>query len=88
MAPLKTFFTVGNDYVYNQPVCKENNLFYICWPTIAPSGVTYYSGSTAGDKAWDNSLLITSLKRGVVYRVQLDAAKAKPVGRRYLCSGR
>ncbi len=80
VAPLKTFFTVGNDYVYNQPVCKENNLFYICWPTIAPSGVTYYSGSTAGDKAWDNSLLITSLKRGVVYRVQLDAAKAEPVG--------
>ncbi|HGY9625356.1 TPA: glucose/sorbosone family PQQ-dependent dehydrogenase [Pseudomonas putida] len=78
--PLKTLFSVGNDYVYNQPACKENNLFYICWPTIAPSSVTYYPASGNAAKGWGNSLLITSLKRGVVYRIQLDGSKTVPMG--------
>lgn len=76
--PLKTLFTVGNDYDYANPVCKDNNLYYICWPTIAPSSVTYYGA--AAIPGWAHSLLITSLKRGLVYRVQLDPTDSVPVG--------
>ncbi|EKT4524181.1 Dyp-type peroxidase [Pseudomonas putida] len=51
-----------------------------CWPTIAPSSVTYYPASNKAAKGWGNSLLITSLKRGVVYRVQQDGSKTVPMG--------
>jgi len=78
--PLKTFFTVGNDYDYANPVCKDNDLYFICWPTIAPSSVAYYKGGKAAVPGWAHSLLITSLKRGVVYRVQLDPTDGMPVG--------
>jgi PQQ-dependent dehydrogenase (s-GDH family) len=78
--PLKTFFTVGNDYSYNNPVCKDNDLYFICWPTIAPSSVTFYKGGKAAVPGWAHSLLIASLKRGLVYRVQLDPTDSLPVG--------
>ena len=78
--PLKTFFTVGNDYDYTNPVCKDNDLYFICWPTVAPSSVTYYKGGRAGVPGWAHSLLITSLKRGLVFRVQLDPTDSVPVG--------
>lgn len=78
--PLKTFFTVGNDYLFNQPACKEGGLYYMCWPTIAPSSVTYYKGGGVGGGDWGNSLLITSLKRGVVYKVKLDPTQSITVG--------
>ena len=45
---------------------------YLCWPTIAPSSVAYYpaNGPIPG---WGNSLLVTSLKNGALYRVPLNA---------------
>jgi len=78
--PLKTFFTVGNDYDYANPVCKDKDLYFICWPTIAPSSIAYYKGGKSGVPGWAHSLLITSLKRGLVYRVQLDPTDSVPVG--------
>lgn len=69
--PLKTLFSVDlNQNSFTNPVCAESSLYYICWPTIAPSSVTYYKSKSI--PGWENSLLITSLKRGVLYRVQLD----------------
>lgn len=80
MEPLKTFFTVDNNFNFNNKVCADKDLYYICWPTIAPSSIAYYRGGKQGIPGWDNSLLITSLKRGLIYRVQLDPSGAKPVG--------
>ena len=39
------------------------------WPTIAPSGIEFYSGNIPG---WKNSLLVTSLKYGM-YRLKLNS---------------
>lgn len=52
---------------------------YICWPTIGPSSLTYYSHG--GIPGWDNSLLFTSLKEGVLYRVKLSASGNSVVGK-------
>ncbi|WP_226938880.1 glucose/sorbosone family PQQ-dependent dehydrogenase [Janthinobacterium sp. FT14W] len=78
--PLKTFFSVGNDFNFANPVCADKELYYICWPTIAPSSIAYYRGGKQGVPGWGNSLLITSLKRGLVYRVQLDPSGTLPLG--------
>lgn len=80
VAPLKTFFSVASTFNFNDPVCADKDLYYICWPTIAPSSVTYYRGGKEGVPGWENSLLITSLKRGLIYRVQLDPSGTLPLG--------
>lgn len=69
-APLKTFYTVRGDYTFHDQRCGDTT--YLCWPTIAPSSVTYYpaDGPIPG---WGNSLLVTSLKNGALYRVPLNA---------------
>jgi PQQ-dependent dehydrogenase (s-GDH family) len=69
-APLKTFFTVRSGYNFADATCGE--LSYLCWPTIAPSSLTYYPRD-GKIKGWGNSLLITSLKNGALYRVPLNA---------------
>ncbi|NHZ43480.1 glucose/sorbosone family PQQ-dependent dehydrogenase [Massilia aquatica] len=78
--PLKTFYTVDNSFSFKDPVCADNSLYYICWPTVAPSSVAYYKGGKAGVPGWENSLLIGSLKRGTIYRVRLDATGHVPLG--------
>jgi Glucose / Sorbosone dehydrogenase len=58
--PLKTFFTVGNDYD-----------FRVRGPaTIAPSGLDIYTKDVIPD--WVNSLLLVSLK-GTLYRLKLSS---------------
>ena len=64
----KTLFAANADRLdteFKNPVCADRNLYYICWPTIAPSSVAYYGGFAKGPPGWDHSLLITSLKRGL-----------------------
>jgi PQQ-dependent dehydrogenase (s-GDH family) len=78
--PIKTFFSVDNSYSYTNAKCADKGMYYICWPTIAPSSVTYYKGGKTGIPGWEHSLLITSLKRGIVYRVKLDETDSLPVG--------
>jgi glucose/arabinose dehydrogenase len=41
--------------------------------TIAPSGMDIYSVPSGGIPGWSDSLLVTSLTRGVVYRIKLAA---------------
>ncbi|XXZ36111.1 glucose/sorbosone family PQQ-dependent dehydrogenase [Sorangium sp. So ce321] len=69
--PLLTFYTVENDYNFHDPACAGND--YICWPTIAPSSLHHYAAEP-GIPGWEDSLLMTTLKKGAVYRVKLDAA--------------
>jgi PQQ-dependent dehydrogenase (s-GDH family) len=75
--PLKTFFpesnanirTIYQNYVNNTiPV----NNYYLSWNSIAPSGIDFYNSTAI--PGWQNSILIASLKRRRIYRVQLNAA--------------
>jgi PQQ-dependent dehydrogenase (s-GDH family) len=79
MPPLKTFGTVDNGYNFQDPACAERDLWYICWPTVAPSSIDSYTASRNGIPGWANSLLVTSLKRGVVFRLKLSSdGKSSP----------
>lgn len=77
--PLRTFFTVPDTFDFRDAACSKHGVPLLCWPTIAPSSVEVYV-SRAGGPAWGESLLITSLKNGAVYRVPLtaDGAAGEP----------
>lgn len=68
--PMKTFFTVANGYDWR----ASGNA------TIAPSGVGIYTANVGGIPDWSNSLLVTSLSRGRVYRLKLSADGRSIVG--------
>lgn len=59
--PLATYWTVPDDYDFSA------GCGWICNPTIAPSSVVYYDAGENGIPAWDNSLLISTLKHGSIY---------------------
>ncbi|WP_108739955.1 glucose/sorbosone family PQQ-dependent dehydrogenase [Flavobacterium faecale] len=64
--PTQTWGTVASSYDF-QAGCG-----YICWPTVAPAGMDIYEkGLIPG---WGNSLLVTTLKRGRIYRAAIDAS--------------
>lgn len=67
--PLMSFFVDPN------PTCGS----FLDFSTIAPSSMDYYYHSNA-IPGWENSLLITTLKRGTVYRLQLNEAGDQVVG--------
>jgi PQQ-dependent dehydrogenase (s-GDH family) len=77
--PIQTFHTVPTGYDFKNPKCAERELYYQCWPTVAPSSLAVYSAKN-GIPGWDHSLLMPSLKHGTVYRIQLDAAGTAVVG--------
>ena len=59
--PITTFFTVENDYDF-----RKNGT-----ATIAPSGIDIYT--SAAIPGWANSILITGMRGGSMYRVKLGA---------------
>jgi len=71
--PIKTFFTVGNDFDFTA------NCGWICNPTIGPSSIQYYAAGADGIAEWDNTLLVPALKHGIVYAQKLseDGTKAE-----------
>lgn len=69
--PLTTFYTVPNDHEFQVPGCED--AYFICWPTIGPSSLTFYEQHGLQNlRAFQRSLLITSLKEGAVFRVRLN----------------
>jgi len=68
VSPIKTLFTVPNGFDFEDDTCGQ--LYFICRPSVAPSSVDYYpkDGPIPG---WGNSLLVTTLKNGAVYRFLL-----------------
>lgn len=56
--------------MYTQAAPLGND--WLNWPTVAPSGIEVYSSGQIG--SWRNSLLVTTLKRGTLYRYKLNAA--------------
>ncbi|MHC9516601.1 glucose/sorbosone family PQQ-dependent dehydrogenase [Enterobacter mori] len=77
-APIKTFFTVRDGFTYNDASCSAESS-YMCWPTISPSSVAYYPADGV-IKSWRNSIIISSLKNGAIYRVLLNADKKNVQG--------
>ncbi|WP_373818613.1 glucose/sorbosone family PQQ-dependent dehydrogenase [Glaesserella sp.] len=74
--PLKTFFTVPNSYNFNDPKCNGD---YICWPTVATTSIAYYPKDGA-IKSFQNSLLVTGVKTGTLYRLPLNAEATQVQG--------
>jgi PQQ-dependent dehydrogenase (s-GDH family) len=68
VSPIRTIGTVDNGFNFADPKCAEGGLYFICWPTVAPSSLSYYSGGIPG---WDDSLVTTNLKDGSVFRMRL-----------------
>jgi PQQ-dependent dehydrogenase (s-GDH family) len=75
--PLATFFTVDDDFQFQDPACGGIDL--MCWPTIAPSSLDYYPANGAIPQ-FRNSLLITSMKYGSVFRAKLSQDGRTVVG--------
>ncbi len=71
MPPLYAFGTVSNGYNFQRAECDPN--FYICWPTVAPSGIDFYAARGEGIASWGDSLLVAALKTGTIYRLPLNA---------------
>lgn len=70
--PVATMFTVPSDWNFVDPKCGENG--FVCWPTVAPSSIeTYMPKAGEGIPGWENSLIVTTLKRGSLYRIPLAA---------------
>ena len=70
--PVATMFTVPSDWNFTDPAC--GGMDFICWPTVAPSSIeTYMPETGSGVPGWENSLIVTTLKRGSIYRIPLAA---------------
>ena len=69
--PIATMFTVPSDWNFSDPACGGND--FVCWPTVAPSSIEVYTPKTGGIPGWQNSLIVTTLKRGSLYRIPLAA---------------
>jgi PQQ-dependent dehydrogenase (s-GDH family) len=68
--PLATLFTVPSDWDFTDPAC--GGIDFICWPTVAASSIqTYMPEAGAGVPGWENSLIVTTLKRGSLYLLPL-----------------
>lgn len=72
VSPLKTFYTVDNDFDFENPPGNCTSTF-ICWPSIAPSSIDHYNPEAISIPGWNNSLFMTSLKKGEIYRVKTDS---------------
>jgi PQQ-dependent dehydrogenase (s-GDH family) len=70
--PLRTFYTVPSTFNFQDPRCAENDWYFICWPTVAPSSIEVYA-ARRGVPGWADSLLVPTLKDGSVYRLSLGA---------------
>jgi PQQ-dependent dehydrogenase (s-GDH family) len=68
MPPVKTFFTVPNGY----------DLRALGNATVAPAGMDIYTSSAI--PGWRNSLLLTTMISGVVFRMPLTNDPRNPVG--------
>jgi PQQ-dependent dehydrogenase (s-GDH family) len=71
VSPLRTFYTVPTGYDFKGDACDPSGTYFICYPTVAPSNLDYYAST--GIPGWNNSLLMTTLKSGRVYRVAVAA---------------
>lgn len=70
--PITSLFTIDDGYNFTGG--------WLTWPTIGPSSAKIYEGFTSQIPGWDNSIFITTLKKGRVYRQKLSADGNSAVG--------
>lgn len=75
--PVRTFYTVEDDFEFMDPDCAEDELYFLCYPSLAPSSLAVYAHPD-GIAFLDRSLLMTSLKLGNLYRLDLDDLAGEP----------
>ena len=68
--PLKSLYVVPDDYNFQDPACAGRQ--YICFPSLALSGIEVYAAGAHGIPGWSNSILAASLKKGTLYRLPLS----------------
>ena len=78
MAPIATLFTVPTGHDFQAAACK--GIHFICWPTVAVSSVESYAGHANGIPGWERALIVSSLKRGSLFVVPLDASGRRRAG--------
>ncbi|MFD1505774.1 hypothetical protein FE374_00755 [Georgenia yuyongxinii] len=64
--PLRTFYTVPTGTDFSAEPC-EAPLFFICYPTVAPSSLDWYEADAI--PGWENSFLMPTLKLGTLFRL-------------------
>ncbi len=69
--PILTFGTVDDAHNFQPTACAPH--FWMCWPTVAPSGLEFYAVAD-GVPGWANSLLIPAIKTGTIYRLAVTEA--------------
>jgi PQQ-dependent dehydrogenase (s-GDH family) len=70
--PITTLYTIDSGYNFTGG--------WLTWPTVGPSSAKIYEGFTSEIPGWDNSIFITALKKGRVYRQKLSADGTTVVG--------
>jgi PQQ-dependent dehydrogenase (s-GDH family) len=75
-APLATLFTVPTGYDFADPAC--GGVHSICWPTVGASSIEWYEGGAI--PGWDRVLIVSTLKRGSLYVVPVDASGQRAAG--------
>ncbi len=76
VAPLATLFTVPNGYDFENPACR--GVHAICWPTVGATSIEWYEGGAI--PGWDRVLIVSTLKRGSLYVVPVDASGQRASG--------
>jgi PQQ-dependent dehydrogenase (s-GDH family) len=69
--PIKSFFPTGNKQLLAFADTIRSGKKSPEWPSLAPSGIAAYTSDVI--PGWKGSLLITSLKKGKVVRLKLNA---------------
>ncbi|KOT33662.1 hypothetical protein ADK41_27800 [Streptomyces caelestis] len=76
--PIHTFGAVGSNFDFQDPRCARGERWSVCRPTIAPSSSEHYGTSRKSADATgeglpgrDDSLVMTILEDGTVYRIDL-----------------
>lgn len=73
-------FTLPVDFegpiaTYNSTVSSVPQGGFLTWPTVAPSSIDVYEPqATTGSIPWNKSILIPTLKKGTIYRYEIDNA--------------
>jgi PQQ-dependent dehydrogenase (s-GDH family) len=70
--PITTLFTIDAGYNFTGG--------WLTWPTIGPSSAKIYQGFDSQVPGWDNSIFMTTLKKGRIYRQKLSADGNSAVG--------
>lgn len=70
--PITTLFTIDAGYNFTGG--------WLTWPTIGPSSAKIYEGFNSEIPGWDNSIFLTTLKKGRIYRQKLSADGNSVVG--------